>query len=193
MKKNALGFIALAMMFMGNVAVAATSDTQGAIRSIDRCDQYGVVLPAGTIEDALTVGDTAYFRIRLQNHNSQAIYRSWTSTHTNRTNPWYFWDTIGGKQTDPVTAGIKVGVFVSGRFTKADVIAVIEDIRPINPSDGGGPWFTDLLCAYTVQPGDLALPVTLANSSRDEATASDTTAYFIGKYCNRMASLWHRY
>ena len=182
MKKNALGFIALAMMLMGNVAMAATQDGIGAIRSIDRCNEYGVVYTSpGSIEDALTVGDKAYFRIRLENHNSQAIYRSWTQTHTNRTNPWYFWDDISGLQTDPVTAGIKVGVFVSGRFTLADVIDVIEDIRTINPSDGGGPWFTDLLCSYTVQPGDLALPMTLANSNRDEATASDTTAYFVGK------------
>ena len=84
MKKNALGFIALAMAFIGNVALAATTDTQGAIRSIDRCDQYGVVLPAGTIETSLTVGDKAYFRIRLENHNSQAIWRSWNQTGTNQ-------------------------------------------------------------------------------------------------------------
>ena len=183
MKKNALGFIAMAMAFMGHVALAApsaTTDTQGAIRSIDRCTEYGVVLSPGSIETALTVGDKAYFRIRLENHNSQAIWRSWNQTGTNRSNPWYFWDTVSGLQTDPVKAGIKVGVFVSGRFTLADVIDVITDIRSIDSSDGGGPWFTDLLCSYTVQPGDLALPLTLANSNRDEAAASDTTAYFIG-------------
>ena len=128
MKKDALGFIALAMAFMGNVVLAATPDSNGAIRSIDRCNEYGVVQPAGTIETALTVGDKAYFRIRFENHNSQAIWKSWNQTHTDRTNPWYFWDDISGLQTDPVTAGIKVGVFVSGRFTLADVIDVIEDI-----------------------------------------------------------------
>ena len=170
MKKNALGFIALAMAFMGNAALAATVDAQGAIRSIDRCNEYGVVQPAGTIETSLTVGDKAYFRIRLENHNSQAIWKSWNqSPYTNRSNPWYFWDDISGLQIDPVQAGIKVGVFVSGRFTQADVIDVIEDIRSIDPGDGGGPWFTDLLCSYTVQPGDLALPLTLANSNRDLA------------------------
>ena len=73
MKKNALGFIALAMALIGNVAMAATLDPQGAIRSIDRCDQYGVVLPAGTINESLTVGEKAYFRIRLENHNSYDI------------------------------------------------------------------------------------------------------------------------
>ena len=190
MKKNALGFIALAMAFMGTVAMAATQDPQGAIRSIDRCNEYGVVLQPGTIETSLTVGDKAYFRIRLENHNSQAIWKSWNqSPYTNRSNPWYFWDDISGLQTDPVTAGIRVGVFVSGRFTLADVIDVIEDIRTIDLSDGGGPWFTDLLCSYTVQPGDLALPVTLANSNRDEATASDTTAYFVGKGSTLLTAL----
>ena len=186
MKKNALGIIALAMAFMGNVAMAVTQDTKGAIRSIDRCTEYGVVLPAGTIETSLTVGEKAYFRIRLENHNSQAIWKSWNTTHTNQTNPWYFWDTFSGSLISPVQAGIKVGVFVSGRFTYADVIDVITDIRSIDPNDGGGPWFTDLLCSYTVQPGDLALPLTLANSNRDEATASNTTAYFVGMGSNPL-------
>ena len=72
-----------------------------------------------------------------------------------------------------------MGVFVSGRFTLADVIYVTDE--PFDPSDGGGPWFTDLICSYTVQPGDLALPMTLANSNKNEAEASDTTAYFIGQ------------
>ena len=82
MKKNALGFIALAMAFMGSVAMAATPDSIGAIRSIDRCNEYGVVQQPGTIETSLTVGDKAYFRIRLENHNSQAIWKSWNRVTT---------------------------------------------------------------------------------------------------------------
>ena len=180
MKKNALGFIAMAMAFMGNVALAATQDMNGAIRSIDRCNEYGVVYTSpGSIDEALTVGDKAYFRIRLENHNSQAIWKSWNQTSANYKNPWYFWDTISGQPIDPVQAGIKVGVFVSGRFTLADVTYITDE--PFDPSDGGGPWFTDLICSYTVMPGDLALPVTLANSNKDEAMASDTTAYFLGQ------------
>ena len=179
MKKNALGFIALAMAFMGHVAMAATQDMNGAIRSIDRCNEYGVVQSPGTIETALTVGDKAYFRIRLENHNSKAVWASWNQTSTNYKNPWYFWDTISGQPIDPVQAGIKVGVFVSGRFALADVMYITDE--PFDPSDGGGPWFSDMICSYTVQPGDLALPVTLANSNKDEAIASDTTAYFLGQ------------
>ena len=83
MKKNALGFIALAMAFMGHVAMAATQDMNGAIRSIDRCYEYGVVQSPGTIETAITVGVKAYFRIRLENHNSKAVWASWNQTSTN--------------------------------------------------------------------------------------------------------------
>ena len=66
MKRYSNMMIALAMMFIGGVVQAATQqDGIGAIRSIDRCDEHGVVYTSsGSIDDALTVGDKAYFRIR---------------------------------------------------------------------------------------------------------------------------------
>ncbi len=70
MKKKALGFIAMAMTLMATTALADV----GAIRSIDRCNEYGVVQPPGDITTSLTVGDKAYFRIRLENLNSQSIW-----------------------------------------------------------------------------------------------------------------------
>ena len=181
MKKKALGYIALAMAFMATTALAEI----GAIRSIDRCDQYGVVLPPGDITGSLTVGDKAYFRIRLENHSSQSIWKSWNDgSDMNLRNKWEFM--YGNLPIDPVQAGIKVGVYVSGRFTLADVIYVTDE--PFDPSDGGGAWFTDLICSYTVQPGDLALPMTLANSHKGEAEDSETTAYFIGQGLNLLTS-----
>ena len=185
MKKNALGFIALAMALMGNMAMAE----DGAIRSIDRCDQYGVVLPAGTINDSLTVGDKAYFRIRLENHNSSAIYQ--TRNASKLRNPWQFVYVLDGTMVASssdlsyqwAVNPPKVGVYVSGAFRLADIEMFGE---PLNKE-----WFTDILCSYTVQPGDLALPMTLADSSGNEAKVDGTSeAYFLGTGLN-IASPWN--
>ena len=90
MKNTALGFIAAAMTFLTNTVLADI----GAIRSLDPCDQYGNRVAPGTIETAKTVGETAYFRIRLQNKNSAAIYQ--TQGTSNLSNPWRFEYFLGG-------------------------------------------------------------------------------------------------
>ena len=145
MKKTALGFIAAAMTFLANTVLADI----GAIRSIDPCDQYGNRVAPGTIETAKTVGETAYFRIRLQNKNSAAIYQ--TQSSSKLSNPWRFEYFLGGTpdyvaqqwaMTPP-----KVGVYVSGRFTLAEIVSYGE-VR-------NEPWFTDIICGYTVKPGDV--------------------------------------
>ena len=64
MKKAALGFIALAMSVMATTAQAYNAT--GDIRAIDPCDEYGYVIPNGSIANPYTVGQTAYFRIRLR-------------------------------------------------------------------------------------------------------------------------------
>lgn len=179
MKKTALGFIAAAMTFLANTVLADI----GAIRSIDPCDQYGNRVAPGTIETAKTVGETAYFRIRLQNKNSAAIYQ--TQGTSNLSNPWRFEYFLGGTpdyvaqqwaMTPP-----KVGVYVSGRFTLAEIVSYGE-VR-------NEPWFTDIICGYTVKPGDLALPITLANSAGNEAADTPTTEYFLGTGLN-LSSPW---
>lgn len=179
MKKTALGFIAAAMTFLANTVLADI----GAIRSIDPCDQYGNRVAPGTIETAKTVGETAYFRIRLQNKNSAAIYQ--TLGTSKLSNPWRFEYFLGGTpdyvaqqwaMTPP-----KVGVYVSGRFTLAEIVSYGE-VR-------NEPWFTDIICGYTVKPGDLALPITLANSAGNEAADTPTTEYFLGTGLN-LSSPW---
>lgn len=182
MKKNALGFIAAAMTFIVNTVSADI----GAIRSIDPCDQYGNLQSAGTMESAYTVGETAYFRIRLENKNSAAIYQ--TQSTSKLSNPWRFEYFMGGTPADSSYVAQqwainppKVGVFVSGRFAMADIVEFGEVAN--------APWFTDLICGYTVKPGDLALPMTLANSVGNEAADSSTTEYFLGTGRN-LTSPW---
>ena len=178
MKKSALGFIASAMMFMAGTAIA----DEGAIRSIDPCDEYGYVIDPGTIDTSLSVGETAYFRIRLQNLNSGAIFAY------NLKNPWFFEYFLGGTVADSTYVAQqwainppKIGIYVSGRFTMADIVS-------FGPPSGEE-WFTDFICSYKVQPGDLALPVTLANKNGGMAADSETTEYFLGIGL-KLASPW---
>ena len=83
MKKAMLGFIAAAMSLM-----ATTANGAGDIRSIDPCDQYGYVIGNGSMAQPYTAGQTAYFRIRLENVNSR---ESWETKDTSKlSNPWSF-------------------------------------------------------------------------------------------------------
>ncbi len=176
MKNTALGFIAAAMAFVANISLADV----GAIRSIDPCDSDGNLVSPGTIDSAFTVGETAYFRIRLENLNSAAIYQSRQSLASEQlSNPWRFEYFEGGTAQDSAYVAQqmainppKVGVYVSGRFTLAAIDKIGESAKE--------PWFTDIVCSYTVKPGDLALPLTLANSAGNEAADSATTEYFLG-------------
>ena len=182
MKKKALGFIALAMAFLAHTATADS----GAIRSIDPCDYEGNLISPGSIDSVYNVGETAYFRIRLENINSSAIYT--TRNTTKLQNPWQFEYYLGGTVSDSSYVAQlwamnppKVGVYVSGRFT----LATITSFGAAKNAE----WFTDIICGYTVQPGDLALPMTLANSAGEEASDSMTTGYFLGVGRN-IASPW---
>ena len=167
MKKAMLGFIAAAMSLMATTANAAEGD----IRSIDPCDQYGYVIPNGSMAQPYTAGQTAYFRIRLENLNSRESWNDRT-----KSNPWLLEHSIYGTgdaaalawQSNPP----KVGVYVSGQLRGATVVSVAP------PSDKG--WYTDIVCSYTVQPGDLALPMVLADSSGNKVgDTSSAAAYYL--------------
>lgn len=187
MKKNALRFIAAAMMFAAGTAMAA-KDTVGAIRSIDPCDEAGNVVSAGSMAAAKNVGESVYFRIRLENHNSASIlssYQALGGAEGYLRNPWRFEyflnDSVAAASAWAATPP-KVGVMVSGRMAYADIVYVGEP-------DDNRPWFTDIVCSYKVQPGDIALPMLLANSLGGEADDSDTTEYYLGNV-KGMASQW---
>jgi len=165
MKKAMLGFIATAMSLLATTAQA------GDIRSIDPCDQYGYVIPNGSMAQPYTAGQTAYFRIRLENLNS---CESWeTKDTTMLSNPWRFQYTGVGVDSALEWAinPPKVGVYVSGQLRGATIISALP------PADKG--WYTDILCSYTVRPGDLALPMTLANQAGKEMGDGSATEYYL--------------
>ena len=172
MKKAMLGFIATAMSLL-----ATTANGAGDIRAIEPCDQYGYVIPNGSMAQPYTVGETAYFRIRLENLNSKECHQFGYS------NPW----TLQYKGLmDPVLAWAtqrpQVGVIVSGVFRGATVESVLS---PENES-----WCTDILCSYTVRPGDLALPMTLADSTGKEAGTGAGTRYYFDTYPTK-SGVWN--
>jgi len=63
-----------------------------------------------------------------------------------------------------------VGVYVSGRLTAANVVLPL--LTPANK-----PWYTDIVCSYTVKPGDMAFPMTLALANGKEAGSSTDSQY----------------
>ena len=162
MKKAMLGFIAAAMSLMATTVQAREGD----IRSINPCDQYGYVIENGSISQPFSAGETVYFRIRLENENSRYCYENKVS------NPWRLEYT--GSMDPGIAAAMnppKVGVFISGQLRGATVVLVE------NPEEKG--WFTDLVCSYTVQPGDIALPMTLADRSGKEIASGDSPEYYL--------------
>ena len=165
MKKAMLGFIATAMSLMA-ITVQA-----GSIRSIDPCDQYGYVIDSGSMAQPYTAGQTAYFRIRLENMNSRESWETKDST-TKLSNPWRFQYTGIGVDSalEWAITPPKVGVYVSGQLRGATIV-------PAPPADKG--WYTDILCSYTVRPGDLALPMTLANQSGKEMGDGSDAEYYL--------------
>ena len=165
MKKAMLGFIASAMSLLATTAQA------GDIRSIDPCDQYGYVIDNGSMAQPYTAGQTAYFRIRLENMNSR---ESWETKDTSKlSNPWRFQYTGIGVDSALEWAinPPKVGVYVSGQLRGATVVSVVP------PADKA--WYTDILCSYTVRPGDLALPMTLANQAGKEMGDGSASEYYL--------------
>ena len=79
----------------------------------------------------------------------------------------------------------QIGIIVSGRLRFADVEVVVNDTAGTNGA------YTDLICSYKVQPGDLALPVRLALAGSTELNpiaAGSTDAD--GEYYFRNSDKW---
>ena len=176
MKKKAIGFIALAMTLMANTAAFAIGGV-GDIVSIDPCNEYGIKQAVDTTPKS--AGETAYFRIRLLNANCRMSYD--TKDSAKRTSPWqpdYNGLTVGSGVMEQMWLANppKIGVYVSGVLRGATIgypYAVEMD------DDGSwAGWYTDLICSYTVKPGDLALPMTLSNAAGIEIGTGGSGAIF---------------
>ena len=126
----------------------------------------------------LTRGEQATFIFRLYDSGVQV-----DPTARNASRSWKLKYKGTGSVTLAELSGAtpKIGVYVSGTLKYADIVDV-------SPTQGGGGTyalnFTDIKCRYTVQGGDIALPLTLADAAGQEVGAEDSSAsyYFLNTY-----------
>ena len=129
-----------------------------------------------TKEQPLSVGDVFKIRVRLLNRN-------WAMTvgDASYSRPWTFKyvGTPGGETLAQMKMP-KLGVWVSGKLKFAEL-----DGTPTPAASETSPdryFFTDLIFKYTVQAGDLALPIKLANPMGNgpiEANAMISGEYYL--------------
>ena len=148
-------------------AVPQSVQAIGKIRSVDVYDADG----NRTFPNAnapLTVGDTIYVRFRLAN-----LMWAETTANPSFTNPWYFayTGTLTGNETlDELTRIAsqkpRLGLWISGRVREAECInfpGVLTDWLADELDQEKH--YTELTFKYTIQAGDFALPVQIANAS----------------------------
>ncbi len=174
--KKMLGVFAIVLMAL-TCAFPGTAKADGDIRSIEFHPGDGVV-GVMTQEDkdkgrALVAGDKVRFKIRLLNRPSAAY--GVEGRHFN--NFWVPRDITGdNKESVPYP---KVGVYLSGGQRWADICEIKK--YPETPVAEGDVRFTDLICEYTVQAGDFAMPLRLSNAtgSAPMAAGDASGAYYL--------------
>ena len=147
--RKTLGLFAAALTALACAAPrAAVAD--GDVRSIEF---YGNPLgEVGVVSDLsrpLVAGDKVQFKIRLAN-------RQWSDTDADHSflNPWMLRSLAGAGAVSNRLP--QVGLRVSGGLRYADIVSWNMPEGDIH--------HTDLICQYTVQAGDFALPLKLSNS-----------------------------
>lgn len=118
-----------------------------------------------TAETPITVGDI-YFMIRLYNPD----YNATTRTASQK---WklHYSGSSGVEDMDWATIRPGVGIIVSGQTKKAEFQEIVED------PDGLGR-YSDIIFKYTVQPGDIALPIRLAKDLYGNSVADSGSSIY---------------
>ena len=178
MKKNKkLGIFAAALTMLA-CALPNVSRGAGDIWSIEPYqDAETVNRDFGTTKaQPLSVGDVFKIKVRLLNRNYMQVIGG-----LQEPKPWTFAyvGTPGGELL--ATANLpKLGVWVSGKLKYAELDG---DPTPAgSEKDPDKYYFTDLIFKYTVEAGDLALPIKLANPRGDgpiEVNASISGEYYL--------------
>ena len=163
MKKLVVGLV-----FVTLCAVPQLAQATGKIRSVDVYDPDGIhTFP--NANNALKAGDTVYIRFRLVN-------LGWAETSSNPayTNPWQFMytgpltgDATLDEQTQNTAPRPRLGLWIGERVREAECanfpLGVASDWLSDRLDDEKH--YTDLIFAYTIQAGDLALPIRFANAT----------------------------
>ena len=121
-----------------------------------------------TVESPIKGGDTFYFLVRLLNSDWKNLGAA--------TNSWEF-TTLGSYEAKWATQPPHIGIVVSGVTVPATIEACIPDSN-IN-TKSSSVYYTDIICSYTVKPGDFALPVLLASDSAGTPVDEDHPTIYL--------------
>ena len=178
--KKTLGIFAMALAALTCAFPSTAKAAGGDIRSIT------VYQDAETAErtfpnsdNPLVAGETVKFKIRLLNRGMTVEKLREDSSYTN---PWTL-QHVGPNDPIADTNNMpQVGLWISGQRKYAK----IESWKLADR------YFTDMICSYTVQPGDLAMPLKLvAPDGRGEAMEVTTGTWYSQDYYIKDSDLWN--
>ena len=146
MKKTILSILTLAAAFaLGSLRASDIYD-------VHACKADGTSIIGGkseyTIDTPMIPGKTAYFKVRFLAQLEDGAYS---------TNKWSFEQKTWSVGSTNLVLAPQIGIYVSGELRYATYIGKLHT----------GNYFTDLVFAYQVQPGDYALPIVLAAKDAD--------------------------
>ena len=147
--RKTIGLFAAALTALA-CALPRTAAADGDVRSIEFYgNPLGEVGVVSDLSKPLVAGDKVQFKIRLAN-------RQWQETDADHSflNPWMLRSLAGAGAVSNRLP--QIGLRVSGGLRYADIISWNMPEGDIH--------HTDLICQYTVQAGDFALPLKLSNS-----------------------------
>ena len=162
-------------------AVPQSAQATGKIRAVDAYDPGNVYAFPNTSEP-LKVGDKVRIRFRMVN-------LGWADTHADSsvTDPWMFTytGTLTGNETldqllQIAAAKPRLGLWISGELREAECVSdlgVASDWLSEPEYLDGEKHYTDMEFEYTVQAGDLALPILLANADGTGPAAGEGPYY----------------
>ncbi len=168
---------ALAAAFAG-IASATTIPSIYEIRAWDaETNKAGADPYVTSVDDALVSGETFQFVVRLLNPDFASVY---TSSTTHWKLKWY------GVSSEAVAAAqtpAGIGIVVNGKTRNAKIVRVQSGPSPYL-------YYTDVICEYTVQQGDIALPIRLAKDNSGNPVESGDPVYLVNGYDSSTSQGW---
>lgn len=180
--KKTLGILAMALTALA-CALPRTAEAAGDIRSIEvYSDAETVDRTFPNLNEPLVAGETVKFKIRTVNRRRGDVAPDAAPDPDQWRNPWSL-QHVGPNDPIADTNNMpQVGLWVSGQVRYAK----IESLRQ---SDDG--FFTDFICSYVVQRGDLAMPLKLVRPDGKGEAMSVNGQGYSESYYMLNESLWN--
>ncbi|MBR6733371.1 MAG: LamG domain-containing protein [Kiritimatiellae bacterium] len=181
--KKTLGILAMALTALA-CALPRTAKAAGDIRSIEvYSDPETVVRTYPNLNEPLVAGEKVKFKIRVVNRRRGDIDPAQPpASEDEYRNPWSLQHVGPNDPIADTNSMPQVGLWVSGqrRFAK------IEELKQ---SDDG--FFTEFICSYVVQRGDLAMPLKLVRPDGLGEAMNLDGAWYSESYYMLYSDLWN--